>query len=120
MIACRLPEVARFIRDARHVHADLYPELTVTFRHGATPELYIKTDVGEIIYQQKIDELTTDDIHVLLKEKGLRYIAQSLEVDVDTEYDPEIDMDTGYGDMFDFAEISSMLHDIYEDNDGDC
>lgn len=72
--------MARFIRDYRHDHADLYPELKVVFVSGAIPELYIRDDDGTLLDQFRIDHLSTQEIHNLLQEKGLRKLESVADV----------------------------------------
>jgi hypothetical protein len=61
--------VRSFLRDAGH--ADAYGALTVTWKSGSNPDLYLKSEGGTVVEIIDLSPLKKEQIHALLTSKGL-------------------------------------------------
>lgn len=64
----RLPEVRRFLKDSGG--ASIYKDLTITWKSGAKPVLYVKEDDGTVFEEISLSSMTHSELHYLMKKKG--------------------------------------------------
>ena len=58
-----------FLKDPGH--ADAYGALTITWKSGSNPDLYLKAASGAVVEKIDLSKLTREAIHDLLISKGL-------------------------------------------------